>query len=238
MTATLNTVAYSPDRIVIVGCGGIGSHLVNPLFMYLSYLDGGKGFQGEIVMVDGDRFEDRNSQRQLFGISAIGRNKAMALAHDYRTRYPLSIQSIGEYVDADNAADIITENTLVFSCVDNHKTRKILSDRCKQLDNVALISGGNDYHDGNVQTYQRINGEDVCWPIDHVGHPEIANPQDVHPSEVETHCHTEVEAAPQLVFANNTAAALMNNAAFHLFTQGKVKEADLYFDCLQNRAKV
>lgn len=228
-------IKYLPRRIVIVGCGGIGSQLVRPLFMYLSYLVEG-GFKGEVILVDGDNFEARNSQRQIFGISEVGRNKAQVLASMYRRDFPLNIRAQGLYLNEDNARHIISEDSVVFSCVDNHKTRKLISDRCKEMFDVSLISGGNDYHDGNVQCYQRIGGEEVCWPIDHMGHPEIANPQDLHPSEVEQHCHTEVEASPQLVFANLTAATLMNNAFFHLTTQGKVKEADLYFDCLQNRA--
>lgn len=228
---------YSPARIVVVGCGGIGSQLIRNLLMFLTYSIPG-GYKGEVVLVDGDIFEAKNSQRQIFGAIDVGRNKATSLANLYRQDFPLNIRAAGSYLDAVNARMTIGEDSMVFSCVDNHKTRKLISDRCKQLDNVVLVSGGNDYHDGNVQTYQRIDGEDVCMPIDHFGHPEIADPKDQHPSEVETHCHTEVESAPQLVFANAMAATLMNNAAYHVFTTGKVKEADLYFDCAQNRALV
>ena len=46
----------------------------------------------------------------------------------------------------------------MFLCVDNHKSRMIINNYCKQLNDVILFSGGNEFTDGNVQIYVRKEG--------------------------------------------------------------------------------
>jgi molybdopterin/thiamine biosynthesis adenylyltransferase len=79
-----------------------------------------------------------------------------------REEFPnIHFRSKGEYLTDDNIIMAIREDDVVFMGVDNHATRKFVSDRCEELNNVVLISGGNDYKDGNVITYIRQNGCDV-----------------------------------------------------------------------------
>lgn len=70
-----------PDRIVLVGLGGIGSQLVPSLVRYLAFRPEPRPV---LVLVDGDAYEPDNRTRQVFPESAAGTNKAEALAEAYR----------------------------------------------------------------------------------------------------------------------------------------------------------
>ena len=70
-----------PERIVLVGLGGIGSQLLPPLVRYLACRPEPRPL---LVLVDGDAYEPGNRTRQIFPADAIGSNKAEALAEAYR----------------------------------------------------------------------------------------------------------------------------------------------------------
>ena len=55
-------------KIKVVGAGGIGSYLIEPLSRYLSYCKD----SCEITVIDGDLYEDKNLQRQKFSLSQKG----------------------------------------------------------------------------------------------------------------------------------------------------------------------
>jgi len=69
-----------PERIVLVGLGGIGSQLLPSLVRYLAFRPEPRPM---LVLVDGDAYEPGNRTRQVFPESAIGSNKAEALAEVY-----------------------------------------------------------------------------------------------------------------------------------------------------------
>jgi molybdopterin/thiamine biosynthesis adenylyltransferase len=138
-------------------------------------------------------------------------------------------------------AGIVDEGDVVFSCVDNHATRKLLSDRCEGLDDVVLISGGNDGVEaghrgtyGNVQVFVRRSGADVTVPLTRF-HAEIREPADRVPS---ASCgQLAATSAPQVLFTNLAAASAMCNAFYRLLLPG---EDGLYdevcFDILEGRS--
>jgi len=215
--------------IAIIGLGGIGSILCGRLGKFLNYSRELRTVN--VALVDGDEYEDKNYERQEF--SAIG-NKAKSKSIDLKMKYPnLNVTAHEVFVNENTAADIIKEGSVVLLCVDNHKTRKIVSNYCKQLQNVTLISGGNDFIDGNVQIYVRKCGEDLTPDLCSY-HPEIANPDDKLPEEMS--CEELANSSPQLYFANLGAATLMCWAFYSFVVTGNppmVGEAyisDAYFD--------
>jgi hypothetical protein len=121
----------------------------------------------------------------------------------------------------------------VFLSVDNHKTRRLVSDHCQELADVTLISGGNDFTDGNVQVYLRCGGRDVTVPLTRF-HPEIAEPQDRSPHEMSCD-ELLVEAAPQLLFMNLAVASAMLNG-FYAWRMGKLQYGEVYLDILEGKA--
>ena len=103
----------------------------------------------------------------------------------------------------------------------------ILNNYCKQLENVTLISGGNDFEDGNVQIYIRKGGQDVT-PDLCTYHPEIANPDDKLPEEMG--CEELAQSEPQLYFTILYVATLMCCAFYNVVVKEQYERSEVYFD--------
>ena len=230
-------------RVVIVGLGGVGTHLVFPLTRFLYYL----GIDLEVLLVDGDHFTASNSARQQFSeADGLGRNKADCiheeLAQTYAGDLRLCFDHEEEYLKPDNIAEVIAERDVVFLCVDNHATRKLVSDHAASLGEVALISGGNEGADdpsagtcGNVQVYVVEDGVVRCNPMTQF-HPEIASPEDKNPADLS--CDEAAESGtPQILFANLAVASAMANAFFSLASAGAPPFEELYLDIASGKAR-
>lgn len=211
-------------NIVIVGLGGIGSSLVDRLCRFVTY---SREIDPTLLLVDGDTYEPKNYERQEF--SRLG-NKAEIKRTDLQMTYPrLQVRSFDNYIDSDNIQDIIKDNDVVFMCVDNHKSRMIVSNYCTTLQNITLISGGNDFTDGNVQIYIRKDGKDLTPDLCRY-HPEIKNPDDKMPHEMS--CHELAQAEPQLYFANLGASVIMCWAFYNVVVREVYDRSEIYFDIL------
>lgn len=221
-------------RCVIVGLGGIGSWVVQALCPYLQYSTD----NWTLVLVDGDEYEEKNRSRQAF--EELGPKADVQTSWVARRYQRLQVQPIAQYLSADGAEDTfhvsnaIRSGDIVFSCVDNHATRKMIADHCTRLRDVVLISGGNEYTDGNIQMFVRQAGQDMTCRMEKY-HPEFINPGDKAPYEMS--CEELAASSPQLIFANLTAACLMLNA-FYAIEQKKTdwQKSEVYFDIVANAA--
>lgn len=225
-------IMKSLRKVKVIGAGGIGSHLIEPLSRYLHH----SNQEVEITIYDGDNFEDRNQERQR----CIGtENKAEYTVNSLKGVFQkIHFRAKSEYVTDENVITAIRENDVVFLCVDNHATRKLVSDRCEELDNVTLISGGNDYTDGNVIVYVRKDGKDVTKPPTAL-HPKIAKPDDKNPGDTPADrqgCDTQVNINPQLLFTNLAVASCMLNC-YYGWEQDKVGFHQIYLDILSQRMR-
>ena len=213
-------------EIKIIGIGGIGCALLPHLARYLQ----ASGEPGRLTLVDGDAFEARNADRQDFAeLGSKAKVKAAELARQFGN---LSFRAIPEYITPDNVGRIIRSGDVVFLGVDNHTTRRLASDHCQVLGDVVLISGGNDYTDGNVQVYLRRAGRDITSPLTRY-HPEIADPKDRSPHEMSCD-ELSQEAAPQLLLTNLAVASAMLNA-FFAWRLGKLQYGEVYLDILEGK---
>lgn len=196
-------------KVKVIGAGGIGLCLLPQLCRFLNY-ENKKFPEVEVSVIDGDAFEDKNRARQSF--KNFGQ-KATQTANDLRDQFPrIVFYDHPVFVDEDNVVRFMRENDIVLSCVDNHKTRKILHDRAMELNNITVISGGNDQVDGDVITHIRRDGVDITSPIGcKVHHPSIASPNDLHPSEMNQpgSCSRQAAEVPQILLTNNLIAANM-----------------------------
>ena len=215
-------------EIKAIGIGGIGCALLPFLCRYLQY----SGEKARITLIDGDRFERGNAARQAFsGLGNKAEVKSRELAREYEA---VAFRSKPEYVTEDNVARLIGEGEVVFLMVDNHASRHLVSRHVSSLADLSLISGGNDYEDGNVQVYIRQGGLDLTPSLARY-HPEIAAPQDRNPAAMS--CEELMAAgAPQLLFANLMVASLMLNA-FYALRQGRLNYSEVYLDILQNASR-
>lgn len=219
--------------IKVIGLGGIGSYLVEPLARYMAYHVEWEGLR--LTLIDGDNYEYKNRERQKF--KRLG-NKAEITAESLREQFPeIFIQSKNDFITKDNVISLIREFDVIFLCVDNHATRKLVSDRCQELDNITLISGGNDYVDGNVIYYSRINGTDKTKPLTEL-YDSIANPKDLNPSESQKTegCENIAVSDPQLLFTNLAVASHMCNV-FLSHEKNQSNFEQVYFDISTHRAR-
>jgi molybdopterin/thiamine biosynthesis adenylyltransferase len=214
-------------EITVIGIGGIGCALVPFLARYLNY----RGERARITLVDGDEFERGNADRQAFG--TVGNKAKVKAAEMAREFQGLSFRAVPEYVTEENITQCIRGGDTIFLAVDNHKSRKLVSDYCEKLEAVTLISGGNDYTDGNVQIHIREGGRDRTAPITRF-HSEIQHPQDRSPAEMS--CEELMErGAPQLLFTNLAVASAMLNA-FYSLCEGKLPYGEVYLDIVEGKS--
>lgn len=211
-------------RVVLIGLGGIGSHLAEPMSRILAYTE--HSALNHIILIDGDSYKKENRTRQRFEFSS---NKAQATKDKLTVLFPeLKIEAKPLFITDDNIYIFIREGDVVLLAVDNHATRKLVSNHVGTLENVLLISGGNDLHDGNIQVYERKNGEDIHTPLTKF-HPEIETPQDKNPSELT--CEEVAQTgSPQLLTVNFMIAGLLLNAFTLWIQDGKIPYNEQYFD--------
>ncbi len=212
------------NDVVIIGVGGIGSNLTEFIARFLNFEE---EFRGKIVLIDGDRFEEKNKTRQNF--TGYG-NKAESKALELTRKFPnLSFTFHDIYINKENVNKYILDYDVVFLCVDNHKTRKIISEHCNTMNNVTVINGGNDLLDGSVHLYVRRNGMDITPSLTKYN-PEIETPEDETPEEMS--CEKRAISEPQIFFTNLQAAIIMCQVYYFLYTDTKTKNLPsiIYFD--------
>jgi len=202
-------------RLVVVGLGGVGGIVARFLIKFLAGLG---PTPVRVLLVDGDTFEERNRDRMDFEVHG---NKAEVVCERLSEEYGrsgLHVRPVNRFVDEGNIAQIVRDGDVVLVCVDNHASRKIVSDHAERLDSVTLISGGNDGVEdgqrgtyGNVQVHVRRKGVDRSPPLSRF-HPEIADPADQVPGP--SCVDLAATTAPQILFTNLAVASHMLNAFF------------------------
>lgn len=226
-------MAAEVASVKVIGLGGIGAPVAQALAQFLS----SRGLSQSAWVIDGDTYEERNKDRVLFETCD---NKAVAKARELARACGggPTILPVPEYVTPRNVRRLIQDGDVVFLCVDNHASRKLVSNRCRRLQDVVLISGGNDGIGdgragtlGNVQVYIRQAGRDVTNPLTRF-HPEIAHPKDARPDE--RGCAVIAQVAPQLLFTNLAVAAAMLGA-FHTWLSGALDYEEVYLDIARGR---
>jgi hypothetical protein len=235
MSEALTARLADGGRFKVIGLGGIGCVVVQYLAVFLK----GLGRPHRLVLVDGDKFESPNGGRMVF--SQLG-NKAEVKAAEliaWLGPCDLTVAGVPSYVTAENVGQLIRSGDHVFLCVDNHPTRKLVSDHCTTLENVALFSGGNEgvapprergtY--GNVQVYLRQDGRDRTAPLTRF-HPEIASPKGKSPAEMS--CTELALSTPQIVFTNLAVASAMLGA-FFAHACGQLSYQEVKLDVLEAR---
>ena len=223
------------SKIKVIGLGGIGAIVVNYLSLFLHSL----AITIRLVLVDGDEYQPQNIQRVAF--SSLGNKAEVKTQEIARLLDPsqVSVIAISDYVGANNIDKLVRDGDHVFLCVDNHPTRKLVSDHCARLENVALFSGGNDGVDppgergtyGDVQIAIRTDGKDVTMPIGRF-HPEIHNPKGLVPTK--ENCLQQALSTPQILFTNLGVASAMLGA-FFTYTCGQLTYQEVKLDILDAR---
>jgi len=221
-------------RYVVIGLGGIGSHVLRGLACFLY----AQREPATVLAVDGDRFEEGNRGRMLFRRTGP---KAAVLVEELAEVFGdrLTLVPIASYLTPQSARRLIGEGDVVFCQPDNHATRRIAERRCARLSDAALFLGGNDGIErgrsgtfGSVLIYLRQDGADRTNPPSRF-HPGIRRPADRVPGA--QGCAAQLESAPQLGFTNLQVAATMLGC-FHAWRSGALAWEETHFDLHRGRA--
>ena len=107
--------------VLVIGSGGLGS----PLLLYLAAAG-----VGRIGLVDFDRVDDSNLQRQvLFGVQDVGQAKVNAAATRLRALNPhITIETHDTPFTSANARELIRAYDVVADGTDNFPTRYLVND--------------------------------------------------------------------------------------------------------------
>lgn len=204
------------EEFIVVGLGGIGSVLCFGL--PYSLVAAAQTADTRIILADGGDYKPDHIDHEYF--TKLGK-KADVQRSQLAASFPaMFFRSLPYYLTEKREAnafpvrDVIKENHWIFAGVDNHKTRKLLSDHCRTLANVTLISGGNEDSGSMVQVFIRRNGRDITPPLD-FRHPDIANPTDESPVDrAGRGCPRRIQSGHQSPATLFATASLMLNA-FH-----------------------
>ena len=194
------------EEIVVVGLGGIWSRLwlnVGDLACFT------EASPKRMILVDGDEVEEKNLSRQGFIRSDLKRTKASVYEDRMRRRYPeLSVRGVGEFLTPKNMSDIISDRSIVVTCLDNNDTRRQVSEHAQTLRDVAVIQGGNELWDGTSYLYVRAEGEDKVIPMEKK-HESVAKPKDKNPGEMSCEERLSQKGGEQILVTNAMVAAHM-----------------------------
>jgi molybdopterin/thiamine biosynthesis adenylyltransferase len=131
-------------RVVVVGLGGLGGTVTEIL---------ARTGVGRLRLVDGDRFDDSNLNRQLLSsMSRRGQAKALAAAEHVAAINPsVTAQAIPSRLTADNARELVLDADVVVDCLDNLPTRFELETACRGS-GCPLVSAAIAGHSGHITT--------------------------------------------------------------------------------------
>jgi molybdopterin/thiamine biosynthesis adenylyltransferase len=129
------------SRVTVVGCGGLGGTVAETL---------ARIGVGRLTLIDGDRFEESNLNRQLFSTEPL-MNHSKADAAAGRIRSVNATVDVSQHVcnlDAGNARDLIAGSDVCADCLDNLPTRFALqaASRAAGIPMVSAAVGGHSGH--------------------------------------------------------------------------------------------
>lgn len=204
----------------LIGAGGTGGIVARYGLLLVVSLAEKLNRSARWVIIDGDEFEHANRVRMLF--SQYG-NKASVLCDelmDVVAGSRVALSAIGEYLAPENVSRLVHDGDTILLAVDNHATRKLVSDYCgRHLNEFCIISVGNDAVGPDSSGRSRRGTYANCQvylkgrcdsPSLTRYHPEIDEPRDRLPGEA--HCTQSWASAPQNLLANLAAASAMLNA--------------------------
>ena len=143
------------SHALIIGAGGLGS----PAALYL-----GSAGVGRITVVDHDRVEATNLQRQVAHTMArIGHFKALSIAEAIAQINPdVQVTAVTQRANDKLLNDLVQHADVVLDCTDNFQTRHAINRACVQHAK-PLVSGAALQLDGQVSVFDARQPSAPCY---------------------------------------------------------------------------
>jgi molybdopterin/thiamine biosynthesis adenylyltransferase len=132
------------SRVSVVGLGGLGGGVTEILARI--------GI-GSLNLMDGDRFEDSNLNRQLLSThKGLATSKAdAAIKRVQSVNASVAVEAHAEFLNADNAAELLAGSHVAVDCLDSLKFRFVLEEACRAA-GIPLVSAAIAGVAGHVTT--------------------------------------------------------------------------------------
>src|SRR5512147_2188986 len=146
---------FAASHAVIVGVGGLG----NPSSQFLA-----SAGVGRITLVDADRVDLTNPQRQiLFAMDDVGATKVEAAARRLESINPGPAYACVTKRVAQEELDALAAGAdVVLDCTDNFATRHAINRACVAA-GVPLVSGAAIRFDGQISVYDPRRADSPCY---------------------------------------------------------------------------
>jgi len=228
-------------NIIVIGLGGIGKWLIDPLCLRLAHLQSqDKNPFGKVVLVDAGEYKSRKRIRQKFHREG---NKVEVEFERLVQEFPtLEFEQIPFYVKGDldkpsdamsdrviNVSELIHDDDWVILCVDNPTTRNRVDVHCSTLRTVKLFNGGNNLTNGASMLYIRRGGRDITPPLRELFPDTIGNPKSKAPYEMSCE-ELEAVGGGQIIRANLFAATLLYHLIDAEIERERIPGEVIYFD--------
>jgi molybdopterin/thiamine biosynthesis adenylyltransferase len=177
------------SHALIIGAGGLGS----PAALYL-----GSAGVGRITVVDHDRVETTNLQRQIaHTLSRVGHFKAQSIAEAIAQINPdVHVTAVIQRADDERLDELVQQADVVLDCTDNFQTRHAINRACVRHAK-PLVSGAALQLDGQVSVFDTRQPLAPCYAC---VFPEAEAPE-------ETNCATMGVFAPLVGIVGSIQAA-------------------------------
>ncbi len=140
---------------LVIGAGGLGS----PVALYLATAG-----VGRITIVDGDRVDLTNLQRQIaHTLAGLGQPKASSAAAAIHALNPdVQVTALHERADASRLDALVAAADVVVDCSDNFATRQAINAACV-AHAKPLVAGAAIGFDGQVSVYDTRAATSPCY---------------------------------------------------------------------------
>jgi molybdopterin/thiamine biosynthesis adenylyltransferase len=141
--------------VVIVGLGGLGA----PAALYLA----GAGV-GRLGLVDDDRVEETNLQRQvLYREADAVKNKTLVAKERLEAlNSTIRIETFETRLAKDNADEILAAYDVVLDCTDNFAARFLINEACVRL-KKTLVSASVQGFAGQLSVFKTSEKDQPCY---------------------------------------------------------------------------
>lgn len=121
------------SAIVVVGCGALGSHVIQFL----------RNEKESIHVIDYDRIEAKNVLSQFHGKINVGKGKVLSISRTMDFLFGRTVLGVHAKL-LENNIDLLSHGqpapSLVVDCLDNAATRRLVQKFCKQQ-NIPCLHG-------------------------------------------------------------------------------------------------
>jgi len=236
----LNTkLLHRQVKVVVVGAGGSGSHLVAQLaVLHQSMIDLGHPAGLSVTVIDRDEVSEANVGRAKFYAADVGVNKAHIITHRVNMCFGLDWRALDMELTEDCKRHEVLDADLIVGCVDTRKSRRTIkavinSPRARR--GMMWLDLGNGEYDGQVVLGEGGVADWERLPCVTDLYPELLNEAD-DPVDAGPSCSRAEALMKQSAFVNAQCALHAVTMLATLFRFGEIDHHAIFFDVKKNRA--